>query len=49
MVNSYFTKSDWKRIVLGESSDELIRIDSEEEPWANWVENFQRANRLQRL
>jgi hypothetical protein len=49
LVNSYFTKSDWRRIVLGESSDELIRIDSEEEPWNNWVKNFQRANRLQRI
>lgn len=48
MVNSYFTRSDWKRIVLGESSDELIRIDSEEEPWVNWIENFQRANRIQK-
>jgi hypothetical protein len=47
LVNSFFTKSDWKRIVLGESTDELIRIDSEEEPWVNWVKNFQRANRLQ--
>ncbi len=46
MVNSYFTKSDWKRIVQGESSDELIRIDSEEEPWVNWKENFHRANRI---
>jgi hypothetical protein len=46
LVNSYFTKSDWKRIIIGDSSDELIRIDSEEEPWVNWVKNFQRANRL---
>lgn len=49
LVNSYFTKSDWKRIVLGDSSDELIRIDSEEEPWVNWVKNFQRANRIKAL
>jgi hypothetical protein len=49
LVNSYFTKSDWKRIVLGESSDELIRIDSEEEPWVNWVNNFRRVNRIQRV
>lgn len=49
LVNSFFTKSDWKRIVIGESSDELIRIDSEEEPWVNWIQNFQRANRIQRL
>jgi hypothetical protein len=48
LVNSYFTKSDWKRIVLGDSSDELIRIDSEEEPWVNWIQNFQRANKIQR-
>lgn len=46
LVNSYFTKSDWKRIVLGESTDELIRIDSEEEPWANWVKTFLRVNRI---
>lgn len=46
LVNSYFTKSDWKRIVLGDSSDELIRIDSEEEPWVNWVKTFQKANRI---
>jgi hypothetical protein len=46
LVNSYFTKSDWKRIVQGESSDELIRIDSEEEPWVNWKKNFLRANRI---
>lgn len=48
LVNSYFTKSDWKRIVLGESTDELIRIDSEEEPWTNWMRNFERANRVHR-
>ena len=48
LVNSYFTKSDWKRIVLGDSSDELIRIDSEEEPWINWVQNFAKANRLRK-
>lgn len=49
LVNSYFTKSDWKRIVLGESTDELIRIDSEEEPWMNWKRTFERANRVQRV
>ena len=48
MVNSFFTKSDWKRIILGESSDELIRINSEEEPWVNWVQQFQRINRIQK-
>ncbi len=48
LVNSYFTRSDWKRIVQGESSDELIRIDSEEEPWVNWIRNYQRANRISR-
>lgn len=48
LVNSYFTKSDWKRIVIGDSSDELIRIDSEEEPWVNWLKTFQRANRIQK-
>jgi len=48
LVNSYFTRSDWKRIVQGQSSDELIRIDSEEEPWMNWIRNYQRANGISR-
>lgn len=46
LVNSYFNKSDWKRIVLGESKDELIRAESEEEPWVNWKKNFLKANRF---
>jgi hypothetical protein len=46
LVNSYFSKSDWKRIVLGDSKDELIRMESEAEPWVKWKETFVRENRL---
>jgi hypothetical protein len=46
LVNSYFSKSDWKRIILGDSKDELIRMESEEEPWDNWKKTFIRENKL---
>ncbi|RAV98592.1 hypothetical protein [Pseudochryseolinea flava] len=46
LVNSYFSKSDWKRIILGDSKDELIRMESEAEPWIKWKESFVRENRL---
>jgi hypothetical protein len=46
LVNSYFSKSDWRRIIQGNSSDELIRMESEEEPWAQWKKNFLRDNNL---
>lgn len=46
LVNSYFSKSDWKRIILGDSKDELIRMESEAEPWMKWKERFVSDNRL---
>lgn len=46
LVNSYFSKSDWKRIILGDSKDELIRMESEAEPWDNWKRTFAKDNRL---
>lgn len=46
LVNSYFSKSDWRRIVQGNSNDELIRMESEAEPWDQWKKNFLRDNGL---
>lgn len=46
LVNSYFSKSDWKRIIQGDSKDELIRMESEEEPWDHWKKNFLKDNNL---
>jgi hypothetical protein len=46
LVNSYFSKSDWKRIIQGDSKDELIRMESEAEPWDNWKRTYAKDNRL---
>lgn len=46
LVNSYFSKSDWRRIVQGNSNDELIRMESEAEPWDQWKKNFLRDNNI---
>lgn len=46
LVHSFFSKSDWRRIVQGNSWDELIRAESEEEPWINWKMNYIKAHRF---